>query len=131
MRNFLFIAFISLISFGCSSDEEKATPPNDIIQQEQMVQILTDIQIAEAIYQRGNFPKDDYDGKKYVLKMYQKIFEKYEIDEQKFKQSLTWYEEHPKILADVYDEVLNELSQREANLRDKRKAKNKEKKKDN
>jgi hypothetical protein len=30
----------------------------------------------------------------------------------------------------MYDEVLNELSQREASLRDKRKAKNKEEKKD-
>jgi hypothetical protein len=130
MRNFLFIALISLLSFSCGSDEEKATPPDDIIQREQMTQVLTDIQIAEAIYQRGNFPKDDYDGKKYILKMYQKIFEKYGVDEQKFKQSLTWYEEHPKILADMYDEVLNELSQREANLRDKRKAKNKKKKKD-
>ena len=47
------------------------------------------------------------------------ILKKKNISEEKFHESMKFYAEHPELLKEIYDEVVNELSRREGELENK------------
>ncbi len=101
----LFIA-LCLILFSCgSAEEKKVVIPDVVLSKEKMAEVLTDIHIAEA--EANLHPIADTAA---VKSGFQKIFEKNKISKEQYEKSLSFYIEHPELLNEVYEKVLNELS---------------------
>jgi len=114
MKQTLLILFTLLCFIGCK-DNTVVIPANVLTQQE-LVPILADIQIAQA----SQIIFEYSDTIRYSLKQYQmEILKKKNISEEKFQESMEFYSEHPELLKEIYDEVVNELSRREGELENK------------
>ena len=121
LRSILFIVSILFVLQGCINKEEGI--PENIIQKEKMTQILGDVQLIEAIRQRGTILPKDLDPDEESKRQYALVFEKYNITEEEFKESFNWYLVHPTILADIYDHVLVQLTEDQANIQSEMSAK--------
>ncbi|MEO5569290.1 MAG: DUF4296 domain-containing protein [Bacteroidia bacterium] len=110
MRPFSFILLlIGLFFFSCSKKQEKI--PGDIIPKAKMVQVMVDIHLAEAHSQFSAA----FDNSANVKQTYYKfILNKYKISYNQLMNSWKFYAEHPEIFSQVYDEVITELSKRQA-----------------
>ena len=108
MRNFLIL--VVLFITACSKGDQKI--PADVIPKEKMTMILTDVHLAEAAITLKSInaqPTKDYSGPQYEY-----VYKLHHIDKEKFVKSMKYYSSHPKDLEELYTEVLNELSKRQA-----------------
>ncbi len=110
MRRFLlYIMFVLTVS-SCSDPVE--IPP-DVLSQEKMAAILTDVQLVEAQIQMEQLERND-STKAVVYGYYKYIFQKHKISPEQFKTSFMFYSNHLDLLEHIYDDVLINLSKREA-----------------
>ena len=110
MRCFLlYIMFVLTVS-SCSDPVE--IPP-DVLSQEKMAAILTDVQLVEAQIQMEQLERND-STKAVVYGYYKYIFQKHKISPEQFKTSFMFYSNHLDLLEHIYDDVLINLSKREA-----------------
>ena len=103
------VLMLCVLIFGCSKKEEKIPP--DIIQKDIMVRVMTDMHLAESHAQFSSA----YDNSKNTKQSYYKfIFDKYKISYEQFMKSWKYYTAHPEIFSKIYDEVITELSKKQA-----------------
>lgn len=113
LRYVFFLSALLLLIAGCS--EETPTPPDDLIPREQFVTVMADVQLVEALAKQKMIRNDDPDVK--LAEYYGLIYEKYGIADSSFLKTYNWYHRHPTELLELYDEVLNRLSQVEEELK--------------
>ncbi|MDD3876579.1 MAG: DUF4296 domain-containing protein [Bacteroidales bacterium] len=103
--------FVITLLFSCSESNEV---PENILQPEKMVAVLTDFQIAESaltiIQQNG------MDVEIYKNVFYEKIFMKHKINKQDYINSMNYYSVNLKLLDKIYEEVITELNKRQISL---------------
>ena len=88
--------------------------PVEFIQPDSMVLVLADIHIAESkILTSGN---PDSTAKANLASYYKFVFDKYKVDNIRFKNSFDYYSSHVSLMNDVYDKVIDELSKRQAEI---------------
>lgn len=110
-RYYCFLLILCYLQFVSCGEEETAVPiPDNILSKEKMAQVITDIHIAEAEANLKTLP--DSTSKQPIG--FQPIFEADSITKEQYEESLSFYIEHPKLLNEVYEDVLNELSKRQA-----------------
>ncbi len=83
--------------------------PVDIIPQDSMVIILTEIHLIESaifMQQQQGMNQD----KRLVKKYYQHFFNQKEISFNRLKESIVFYSFHPFEYEKIYTEIVNELS---------------------
>lgn len=85
--------------------------PDDLIPRAQMVDILTDIHIAEAKAGRLGIPSTDSSGVVY-RRFERDIHRKYKIDTAVYHRSYRYYAAHPKELEAIYEDVVARLKAR-------------------
>lgn len=100
----IVIVIISLFFLVACSSEKKKQAPEVLLSEEQMVDVMTDIQIMEATisYKRNTNQKTAY------LKTvgYDTIFSHYGITDSIFKENMKYYNDFdPQILIRVMDSV--------------------------
>ncbi len=105
----LLIGLLGMIS-ACSS-EEKADTIDDPV----MVQILTDIHVADAILQ--DVTNGELKDSLYV-DYYERIFRQYGVSRAQFERTIENVRRDPEKLNQLYTEVLDELARRDAILKD-------------
>lgn len=76
-----------------------------------MSMVIADIHIAEAGINLKTFP--DSASKENLS--FEKIFEKNKITKAQYDTSIAFYIDHPELLNEVYEKVLNELSKMQGN----------------
>jgi len=112
ITNFCYLLFVicCLIIIGCNQKKETIIPQN-IIPKDTMALMMTDVQIAEAKIV-GNLDKD---GKSKInpQEYYYEIYQKYQINEKKFKESFTFYTAHPELFDEIYEEVVTQLKKQQ------------------
>lgn len=128
MRIYLLIPLLFVFSCGKKQDV-RADKPQDLIPQPKMVQVLSDVHILEATlhviapgYANArpvNLPgiKDPSISPAPPVKdsmPYYNIFRKYDVTRDQFKSSMKWYCSNPEELNSLYDEVIVELTKRQA-----------------
>jgi len=107
------LLFIAVFLFSCN--EKKAMPTSDnLISIDSMVPILIDIHIADALL--SDIRLHDKDLHDSTRSYYNYVFKKHEISRMQFDSSMRYYGESPKILLDIYDEVLKQMSITEGKL---------------
>ncbi|TAL58612.1 MAG: DUF4296 domain-containing protein [Bacteroidetes bacterium] len=110
MVRFTFTVLFLSILFSCGEKEKQVPIPSNILPKKKMVQVITDVHIAEAEANLRTLP--DSTSKETIS--FQKIFEKDSITKQQYEESLTFYIDHPVLLDSIYTQVLNELSKMQA-----------------
>ena len=112
----LLLLFTLLYLTACNKSK-KVKVPEGIIIPDSMIQVLTDVHIAEASAQMGliqagkdSLSKEAFDG----------LYKKHHITEADYHTSLNYYLAHPSLLDSVYDKVLNNLSQQKAEMMGKK-----------
>ena len=105
----LFFVFVSLflISSCYNVNRDEPIKPDILLSKEQMVEILTEVQLTEA-----GFHFKYYRNKAKELKpeFYNKILKQYGITLQQFKNNIDYYNYHPKVMKEIYESVLANLS---------------------
>jgi hypothetical protein len=105
---------MNVLLIGCADD----TPPIPI---QKMSAILTDIHLAESYAQKAPQDIKQLTTKNQdTINAYMAIvFHTHQVSETAFREGLKWYQQHPKLLDSVYQQVLNTLSVKQSELRKK------------
>ena len=112
----LLIALFFLI-VSCS-EHEKRIQKKDTIQPEELVLLISDIHLADAIlamptYLRRIPGKDS-------LSNYQDIFDKHGSTLEQFETTLQYYSDHPLEFELIYEKVVNNLSKLDSEIKSQR-----------
>ncbi len=106
IRVILYFAVV-LVIFSCQSIE-KAAKPETIIDEDRMVEILTEIAFIKAAKSsyRKNLNEKNFDAESYILK-------KFDIDSTVFAQNNAWYADQLETYEKIFERVKTNLKQEE------------------
>jgi len=113
MKKTFFILAILLSVFG-SCDNEVIKKPDRLIKEKEMIDMLVDIHIAEATYNRMRY--DSIVRNSSSVNFYYSVLEKYHTPDSVFERSFVYYASNPKNFEKMYREVMNKLSETEQGL---------------
>ena len=101
MKQLLFL-FLSLFVFSCSKNP--APKPDNLLDEEVMVDIIYDISILQAT--DGSMP---HKLTEYTIEMDEYIFEKYKIDSVTYRQNQRYYAADARKYKKIYKKVIERL----------------------
>jgi hypothetical protein len=116
IKKLFFFTLSSLWLLSCNGGKSFSAPAG-IIQPDTLVEVLTDVHIFQATIQLGNFQNDSA-GK--VNKAFEAILKKHRLSDEEYNRSLKFYSYRPDVFDDIYEKVLNNLSQQKAELMGKK-----------
>lgn len=109
----IVLGFFLCVAFACGN--KKVEIPSDIIPQDTMMHVLMDIHLAEAgLRTNDTFHADSI--MQVTVNYYDFIFTKYRITKDEFKRSFKFYTDHPDILEDIYQKMIEEMSKKESEI---------------
>lgn len=115
MKKIIILLFFPLI---VSCNQAKEEVPNNILSVEQMTAIMVDIQLIEGGVAIMKFNKDK--NREEIIKYYGSLYKAHEIDKPLFDKSLEYYCKRPELFVDIYDGVINKLSEIQAEVENKK-----------
>lgn len=113
----MIISILSfLLVFGCTQKIETVfDPPENLIPQDQMVDIVVDLLIIDAILVKKQKKKSkDLDFSKYYL--HNSIMEKYNITREGFEESFNYYAHNLKVMDEIYAEAITKFSKMQGEI---------------
>lgn len=113
------LLLLLLFALPSCKDPNKAEPPAGSVPKKEMVQALVDIHILEAYTENLGINKDSIQPELKVS--YEAIYKKHKITFTQFQETFSWYEAHPEKLDALYQDVVAELSTREAQAKSQQK----------
>ena len=119
---FIVIFFVLATLSGC---KDKGFVPDRLLTEQEMITIMTDVQIIEADINRQKTVERDRDPndttkvvpKDYVAlaqNYYAQLFEHYGITDTIFTQNMKYYTERPETLEKIMDSVMQRLMKEQA-----------------
>lgn len=116
MKKYLFISLL-FIAFSCSDGEGLlSSRPSGVLSQDDMVEVLIDIHLAESALRVGNVQHISNADSLYQKSQFLEVFRKHDISPDEFRKSIEYYTEHVTLLDAVYAEVIDRLTEMEAAL---------------
>lgn len=110
MKKVLFL-FLSLFVFSCSKNP--VPKPDNLLDEEVMVDIIFDISILQAT--DGSMP---YKLAENNIEMAQYVFEKYKIDSVTYRQNQRYYAANARKYKKIYKKVIEKLEHEKAKITD-------------
>ena len=116
----IIISILLFTLFACNEETEMI--PDNVLSQEKMVSVMVDVQLVEAALIVNQLKGDE--AKEAAVNYYDSVMKQHNISREEFDVSFKYYAEHPGLMEQIYDEMLNELSKRQAEVEnEKRKEK--------
>ena len=106
------ISILLFTLFACNEETEMI--PDNVLSQEKMVSVMVDVQLVEAALIVNQLKGDE--AKEAAVNYYDSVMKQHNISREKFDMSFKYYAEHPGLMEEIYDEMLNELSKRQAEV---------------
>jgi len=91
---------------ACSSPKERI--PERILPEKEMASILKEVHLAEANFELLKTNSKEV-AQNTLLNNYHEIYSKYNIDKNKFQETLEYYANHPDKLEAIYSKVLEDI----------------------
>ena len=91
---------------ACSNPKEGI--PEGILAEKELVSILKEVHLAEANFELLKTNSKEV-AQNTLLNNYHKIYSKYNIDKNKFQETLEYYANHPDKLEAIYSKVLEDI----------------------
>ncbi len=114
MKKIFFYSLIFMASVLASCSEKKVEVPVDILSNEKMIAVLTDVEIAEAAKNQHVLMGDTIAD--FTAASFKFIFDKHKVNAADFQRSMDWYAAHPDMLNKIYEEVVNSLSKKQSEV---------------
>lgn len=109
MRIFtLYILFFVVIISSCNNKEEL---PKDILPQEDLINVIAEVEMAQALIKLKFNTTDTIINQKAI---FEDVFIEMNTTEEQFNKSLNYYSQQPKILLEIYEKVIIKLSKQQA-----------------
>lgn len=114
MKKWALIALLTLLMISCNSILR--SKPSGTLSEEEMTDILVDIHLTEAALSIADESLSrSYDTVNLRIR-FAHVFKQHDVNPDDFKASLDYYLEHIEELDKIYVEVINRLTEMEANL---------------
>lgn len=109
----IFIVITIFLSSCYHVNKSEIIVPDILISESQMVEILTEVQVAEAGF---NISKNRNKGKKLKPEYYNRIIQEYGITMIQLRENIDYYQNYPKVMEDIYEQVLANLSRYQSDV---------------
>ncbi|MBL3656194.1 DUF4296 domain-containing protein [Fulvivirga sediminis] len=124
MKTKIFI-ICYLFLVGCSSSDDV---PEGILHKDEMISIMLDMYLAEG---KVNNLRITRDSSLAIFNAYEKaLYDKHKVSDSVYRESLTYYYDHPIQLEMVYESVLDSLNLKQERLKQKKEEGDKPKEKE-
>ena len=106
----LLVISVFILLSGCTHNIKESEPaPPDLIAKDQMVDILIDLRLMDAVL--NSKQRIANDGFQDTLKFYYgSVMEKHGITRERFDKSITYYQRDLKVMDELYEEAITRLS---------------------
>lgn len=108
------LIFVLLIIALASCNDEVVPKPKHLIKENQMIDMLVDIHLAEATYNKFRYDTIMRDNSS--VNFYYAVLDKYNVQDSVFEQSFIYYASVPKNFDKMYRKVTSKLSEMEQEL---------------
>ncbi len=98
----IFFVFIIVLTVRCSSDVRK---PDNLLSEEKMINILTDIHLIESDVNNMRITDSDSNLAVYLY-LEAQLFKKYQIDTATYRNSYRYYIAQPEVFGKMYKQIL-------------------------
>lgn len=119
MKKIIQILLFLLVVVVLACEKPVVSKPDHLIHQDKMIDMLVDIHMAEATYNkfrydtsRSHFTSTDF---------YYSVLSKYEVADSVFEKSFLYYASEPKNFEKMYRTVMNRLTETEQDLSGRKK----------
>ena len=109
----IYLSILACLLFSCSNSEEKI--PENILSKTAFATILKEIHLEEASFEL-NKTKNMETAKIELVNAYFNIYNKNQISEKDFKETLDYYSENPEKLEQIYTNILEQLTKERSKL---------------
>jgi hypothetical protein len=109
-----FIIYILVLTLASCSQREQESLPAGILSKDKMVSVLVAIHLAEAAADNRSLNVQQMNA--LMVNKYEELFKQHGITGKAFLDSYNYYLEHAALLADIYAEVVNQLTTRESRV---------------
>ena len=110
----LITALLHLFASCYHENQPQIAPPENLLSKTEMVNILTDIYVAEGAlaYHRMNKELTEDMSTNY----YKKVFDEHHISHRILKDNLRYYNSTPEVMEEILEDVLSNLSKLQADI---------------
>ena len=115
MKRWLACVLPVLLLSGCASDEAPPKRPSYIIPDDSLAAVLAEIHQMGAVYQHRVVRKGRMQP--YASRDLQLVLDSFGVSRDRIDSSLNYYKRNPEMLEKIYDESLNILSTRLAEMK--------------
>ena len=115
--NHILLTCLCAIFLTACGAKDTIVPPETLLDETQMIDILTDAQLLEGDLNFRRSESEDIQGRSKVY--YDQLFEHYGITDSIFNENLRYYTEKPAILERITDSVYKRLVKEQEKLKTK------------
>lgn len=115
IENIISALLLFYILCSCNMKEERM--PDEILNQEEMVALMSDMQLAEAVIKLQVNRVDSTSVNSDSL--FNKVFRKHNVNKETFKKNFDYYNSNPVLMEEIYNLVIEKLSEEQAALKGK------------
>jgi Domain of unknown function (DUF4296) len=106
---YLFCAAFLWVLTACGSHEESGTErPENLVSEDQMVAVLTEVHLAEAKITKLSLHASDSSNLVYK-QLERRILKKYKVDTAAYSKSYIYYAAHPIAMERLYSRIVEKL----------------------
>ena len=125
MKKLSIIILLFLLATACGH-KEKSFMPERLLTEQEMIDVLTDVQIIEADInylktqereRKDSIPHTPLDPAKLSRLYYDQLFEHHGITDSIFIQNIRYYSERPAVLETIMDSVTQRLTKEQSESR--------------
>lgn len=107
MKKKILLVLALGLSYACSQDD----PPQGLLSQDKIVEVLVDIHMAEGLASSLPIPFDSSRKIYPILEM--EVFSKHDIPDSVFMESFEYYLRDAKVMEEIYSRTIDSLTIKE------------------
>jgi len=107
MKRLTLISLLFVLVVACGH-KDKSFKPERLLSEQEMVDIMTDVQILESDMNYRKSKGENIEGM--AQSYYDQLFEHYSITDSVFQQNIRYYTERPPVLERIMDSVVGRLT---------------------
>ena len=108
-----YLLLVISLCFGCNNSSVNIS--ENILSETLFTNIIKEIHLAEAVFELQK-NKNIKEAENQLKKSYQDIYNTYQISEEDFKETLSFYSNKPEKLEEIYTHVLEILNNENSKL---------------
>ncbi len=109
------LSWLFIFVLACGNMANKEPKPEPFLTYDEMVELMADMQVAEAIVKLQINLADT--TAIHADSLFSGVFQKHGIDREIFEKNFDWYAQDHTTMEEIYNTVIEVLSERQANLK--------------